>query len=79
MQAHEAEQKEIIQGRIDALFEFDVLLPWVEVAAMSEDEYGLILAMAETKWEAEQDKIDADRKDLEDAKRAEIKTECDKL
>ena len=47
-------EQERIQARIDELTKFDCNVPFFELAAMTDEEYGHTLSGAITKWEAEQ-------------------------
>ena len=66
----EAKERAIIQGRIDELQKYGVILPFVEVATFNEAEYDAMLGKAIDEYAAEQERIEVARLDrVEEAKR----------
>ena len=77
----EAKERAIIQGRIDELQKYGVILPFVEVATFNEAEYDAMLDRAIDEYAAEQERIEVARLDrVEEAKRlADERAELDRL
>lgn len=68
----ERKEKEKIQGRVDALFAVNVVLPYMEIAVMSDEEFEVWLSDAKHVWEIEQKRLAEEKKarDEEDARLA---------
>ena len=71
-------EKVKIQSRVDALGEYKLMLPFFDVAAMTDAEFEVKLAEARETWEAEQKRLEAEEKAREElgkkleAERAEL-------
>lgn len=74
-------EKAKIQARIDELQKYGVVKPFVEVATLSEDEYGTILIQAISDHEAEQSRLakEAAEREAEEKRLAEERAELEKL
>ena len=55
---HEAKEKQTIQNRIDALLEYEVTLPYLEVASMTDDEFQNRYQKAEEYYFAEKARLE---------------------
>jgi len=69
----EAKEQAIIQGRIDELHKYGVVLPFFEVATLSDDEYVKTLTIARVKYAEEQARLNREA----DERRAEEKRLAD--
>lgn len=81
-EAEKAEaERQRIQDRVDHLAKFGRIEAFHAVAKMPDDEYGSLLALAQRNWQAEQDRVAAEKKAAEEeAKRlAAEKAELEKL
>ena len=74
-------ERKLIQGRVDSLMEYDLSLPFMEVATMSEEEYLNELIEAEKTWKAKQARIAAEQKAREEENKrlAEERAELERL
>ncbi len=66
----EAEEKAKIERRVNALFQYGVMLPFADVAAMSEKEFEQKLTLAISVYETEQARIIEEKRRLEEIYRA---------
>lgn len=69
-----------IQTRINALFDVKVVLPFQDVAAMSDDEYNQALTNAQAAFKREQDRLKKEQEDreAEEARLTKMKEELDR-
>jgi len=70
-------EKEMLQARIDALGKYQIMLPFFDVAAMTEEEFEAKLAEAKSTFEAEEERLAKEKaeREAEDARIAAEKAE----
>jgi hypothetical protein len=75
-------EKEKIQKRVDALFAVNVVMPFFDVAMLSEAEYMVMLATATEKYQDERDRLEKEQvelKRLREKEEADRKVESERL
>ena len=78
----ERKEEQRVQARIDELAKFECSLPFFDVAAMSDDEFNVVLGNAERRFEEEQwrkSEEDRQRKEKEESERLAREAEAKKL
>ncbi len=77
----EAVEKVQIQTRVDTLFTYGVVMPYFDVAMLSDDDYSKTLETAKTAYNVEQHRLEKERKakEAEEKKLAEDRAEIERI
>jgi len=77
----EQKEKEMLQARVDALGKYQIMLPFFDIAVMTDEEFQAKLAEAKTAFEAEEERLESEKKarEAEEAKLATDRAENDRI